>query len=80
LESDCLPFRRGFVLFDYGFEEFIEVVDEGGFEELGGELCNVSVAIRIRYGALDSQYLQRSPPSASLLTHRRVVLGLFFAQ
>jgi hypothetical protein len=33
-----LPFGRGFVLFDYRFEEFIEVVDEGGFEELGGEL------------------------------------------
>ena len=38
MESDCLPLGRGFVLFDYGFEEFIEVVDEGGFEELGGEL------------------------------------------
>jgi len=33
-----LPFGRCFVLGDYRLEEFIQMVDEGGFEELRGEL------------------------------------------
>jgi hypothetical protein len=56
-----LPFWRRFVLCDYGLEELVQVVDESGFEKLGGELRNVRVrGAEIR--ARDSQYLQHNLP------------------
>jgi len=61
LESDCLPFWRCFVLCDYGLEELIQVVDESGFEELGGELKNVRAG-GAQIGVRDLRYLQRSLP------------------
>ena len=38
LQRNRLPFGRRLVLFDYRLEEFVEVMNKGGFEELWGEL------------------------------------------
>jgi len=42
LEGKGLPFGICFVGCDYGLEDFIEVMDEGGFDELGCELKAIS--------------------------------------
>ena len=38
LQRYGLPFGRRLVLFDYRLEEFVEVMNKGGFEELWSEL------------------------------------------